>query len=67
LTSDDFTLQEILDKTGLDQFELIGEKACLMGHLEAFDALDVPVKTEPARLVVSRHTLLSKVNSVVWQ
>jgi hypothetical protein len=35
----DDALQEIRDKTGLDQFELIGLDACLMGHLEVFDAL----------------------------
>jgi hypothetical protein len=35
----DEALQEIRDQTGLDQFELIGLDACLMGHLEVFDAL----------------------------
>ena len=35
----DEALQEIRDQTGLDQFELIGMDACLMGHLEVFDAL----------------------------
>jgi hypothetical protein len=35
----DGALQEIRDQTGLDQFELIGLDACLMGHLEVFDAL----------------------------
>lgn len=35
----DGALQEIRDQTGLDQFELIGMDACLMGHLEVFDAL----------------------------
>jgi hypothetical protein len=35
----DEALQEIRDQTGLDRFELIGLDACLMGHLEVFDAL----------------------------
>jgi hypothetical protein len=35
----DGALQKIRDQTGLDQFELIGLDACLMGHLEVFDAL----------------------------
>jgi len=35
----DEALQEIRDQTGLEQFELIGLDACLMGHLEVFDAL----------------------------
>jgi hypothetical protein len=35
----DDALQQIRDETGLDQFELIGLDACLMGHLEVFDAL----------------------------
>jgi len=35
----DEALQEIRDRTGLDQFELIGLDACLMGHLEVFTML----------------------------
>ncbi len=35
----DEALQEIRDGTGVDQFELIGLDACLMGHLEVFTAL----------------------------
>jgi hypothetical protein len=35
----DDALQQIRDETGLDQFEMIGLDACLMGHLEVFDAL----------------------------
>ncbi|MBN1318798.1 MAG: hypothetical protein JXA42_25180 [Anaerolineales bacterium] len=35
----DRALQEIRDETGIGQFELIGMDACLMGHLEVFDAL----------------------------
>ena len=35
----DGALQEIRDQTGLEQFELIGLDACLMAHLEVFDAL----------------------------
>ncbi len=35
----DEALQEIRDRTGLEQFELIGMDACLMGHLEVFTAL----------------------------
>ena len=35
----DEALAEIRAQTGLDQFELIGMDACLMGHLEVFDAL----------------------------
>ena len=35
----DDALQVIRDQTGLDKFELIGMDACLMGHLEVFDAL----------------------------
>lgn len=35
----DEALQEIRDRTRLDQFEVIGLDACLMGHLEVFDAL----------------------------
>jgi len=35
----DEALQVIRDKTGLDQFELLGMDACLMGHLEVYAAL----------------------------
>jgi hypothetical protein len=35
----DEALGEIRNRTGLDKFELIGMDACLMGHLEVFDAL----------------------------
>lgn len=35
----DGALQAIRDRTGLDQFELVGLDACLMGHLEVFSAL----------------------------
>jgi len=35
----DEALQEIRDRTGLDQFELIGMDACLMGHLEVYTML----------------------------
>ncbi len=35
----DEALAEIRAQTGLDQFELIGLDACLMGHVEVFDAL----------------------------
>ncbi|MCA9925994.1 MAG: hypothetical protein KC421_26665 [Anaerolineales bacterium] len=35
----DEALQEIRAQTGLEQFELIGMDACLMGHLEVFSAL----------------------------
>jgi hypothetical protein len=35
----DAALQEIRTQTGLDQFELIGMDACLMGHLEVFAAM----------------------------
>jgi hypothetical protein len=35
----DEALQEIREQTGLEQLELIGLDACLMGHLEVFDAL----------------------------
>ncbi|MGQ9599463.1 MAG: clostripain-related cysteine peptidase, partial [Anaerolineae bacterium] len=35
----DKALQEIRDRTGLDQFELIGLDACLMSHLEVLDML----------------------------
>jgi hypothetical protein len=35
----DEALQEIRDQTGLEQFELIGLDACLMGHLEVMSAL----------------------------
>ncbi len=35
----DAALGEIRSRTGLDQFELIGMDACLMGHLEVFSAL----------------------------
>jgi hypothetical protein len=35
----DQALQEIRDRTGLDQFELIGLDACLMAHLEVLDML----------------------------
>jgi hypothetical protein len=35
----DEALQEIRDRTGLEQFELIGMDACLMGHLEVFTML----------------------------
>ncbi len=51
----DQALQRIRDQTGLDQFELIGLDACLMGHLEVLDALApharyavVSQETEPA-------------------
>lgn len=35
----DEALQTIRNNTGLEQFELIGMDACLMGHLEVFSAL----------------------------
>jgi hypothetical protein len=35
----DDALGEIRTRTGLEQFELIGMDACLMGHLEVFSAL----------------------------
>jgi len=35
----DEALEEIRARTGLEQFELIGMDACLMGHLEVFSAL----------------------------
>jgi hypothetical protein len=35
----DEALEEILARTGLEGFELIGMDACLMGHLEVFSAL----------------------------
>jgi hypothetical protein len=35
----DEALSEIRAQTGLEQFELIGMDACLMGHLEVFSAL----------------------------
>lgn len=35
----DEALAEIRAQTGLEQFELIGLDACLMGHVEVFDAL----------------------------
>ena len=35
----DGALEEIRARTGLNQFELIGMDACLMGHLEVFSAL----------------------------
>ena len=35
----DEALQEIRDRTGLEEFELIGLDACLMGHIEVFGAL----------------------------
>ena len=35
----DEALAEIRSQTGLDQFELIGLDACLMGHVEVFGAL----------------------------
>ena len=35
----DQALEEIRARTGLEQFELIGMDACLMGHLEVFSAL----------------------------
>ena len=35
----DEALQTIREQTGLEQFELIGMDACLMGHLEVFSAL----------------------------
>ncbi|MBN1643184.1 MAG: hypothetical protein JXA09_18265 [Anaerolineae bacterium] len=35
----DDALQAIRDRTGLQQFEVIGMDACLMGHLEVFAAL----------------------------
>ncbi len=35
----DDALGEIRSRTGIDQFELIGMDACLMAHLEVFDAL----------------------------
>jgi hypothetical protein len=35
----DDALEEIRARTGLEQFELIGMDACLMGHLEVFSAL----------------------------
>ena len=51
----DAALQEIRERTGLDQFELIGLDACLMGHLEVLDVLAAHARyavasqeTEPA-------------------
>lgn len=35
----DAALTDIRDATGIDQFELIGMDACLMGHVEVFSAL----------------------------
>ncbi|HSJ58885.1 MAG TPA: clostripain-related cysteine peptidase, partial [Anaerolineae bacterium] len=35
----DEALQAIRDRTGIDQFEMIGLDACLMGHVEVFAAL----------------------------
>jgi hypothetical protein len=35
----DESLEEVRSRTGLEQFELIGMDACLMGHLEVFSAL----------------------------
>ncbi|MEA3441765.1 MAG: clostripain-related cysteine peptidase [Chloroflexota bacterium] len=35
----DHALEEIRSQTGLEQFELIGMDACLMGHVEVFSAL----------------------------
>ena len=35
----DEALAEIRRQTGIDKFELIGMDACLMGHVEVFDAL----------------------------
>ena len=35
----DEALAEVRAQTGLDKFELIGLDACLMGHVEVFDAL----------------------------
>lgn len=35
----DAALTDIRDATGIDEFELIGMDACLMGHLEVFSAL----------------------------
>jgi hypothetical protein len=35
----DGALEEIRTETGLEKFELIGLDACLMGHIEVFDAL----------------------------
>jgi hypothetical protein len=35
----DEALEEIRDRTGIGQFELVGLDACLMGHIEVFDAL----------------------------
>ena len=35
----DGALQEIRDRTGMDKFEIVGMDACLMAHLEVFDAL----------------------------
>ena len=35
----DDALEEIRSRTGIDRFELIGMDACLMGHLEVFEAL----------------------------
>ncbi|MCB9421138.1 MAG: hypothetical protein H6667_15155 [Ardenticatenaceae bacterium] len=35
----DAALSEIQSNTGIEQFELIGMDACLMGHLEVFSAL----------------------------
>ncbi len=51
----DEALQEIRDRTGVDQFEMIGMDACLMGHLEVYSALEPHARyavasqeTEPA-------------------
>ncbi len=35
----DRSLEQIRQQTGLDKFELIGMDACLMGHVEVFEAL----------------------------
>lgn len=51
----DNALTQIRQETGIDQFELIGMDACLMGHLEVFSALQPHARyavasqeTEPA-------------------
>jgi Clostripain family len=51
----DEALGEIRSQTGLDKFELVGFDACLMGHLEVFNALQPHARytvasqeTEPA-------------------
>jgi hypothetical protein len=51
----DEALEQIRTQTGLEQFELIGLDACLMGHLEVFSALSPHARyavasqeTEPA-------------------